>query len=482
MRSSWLALRQAGAVARALLLEAAAAQWNVDRGNCHAKSGVIYGPAGQQASFGSAAAAAAKLPVPADAKLKDPKDFTLIGKPVARVDVPSKTNGTAVFGIDVQVPGMLIASVAQCPTFGGKLVAVDDRAALKVQGVQAVVPISSGVAVVATDFWSAKKGREALKIQWDRGPDATMDDASILAMFREGAQEPGAVAWRVGEGDAALQQKPGWTVLEATYTVPFLAHATMDPMNCTAHVRKDRCDIWGPTQAQTFNQITASKITGLAQSAIYVHTTFLGGGFGRRFEQDFVAQAVEISKAVSRPVKVIWLREDDTRHDAYRPANRAILRAAVGPDKQLGAWGHKIVGPSIMSRVFPSHVKGGVDETSVQGAVNLPYDLPNAQTRYVMRNTPIPVGFRRSVGHSINAFTVESFMDEVAHAAGQDPYRFRRGLLGHDKRALETLDIAARIGRLGSAPAAWAFSRDRHASLLRLLCFGGGRSFGEQDR
>ncbi|MDE2255721.1 MAG: xanthine dehydrogenase family protein molybdopterin-binding subunit, partial [Betaproteobacteria bacterium] len=304
VRSSWLALRQAGAVARALLLEAASAQWNVDRGICHARLGVIYGPAGQQASFGSVAAAAAKLPVPADAKLKDPKDFTLIGKPVARVDVPSKTNGTAVFGIDVQVPGMLIASVVQCPTFGGKLAAVDDHAALKVPGVQAVVPISSGVAVVATDFWSAKKGRDALKIQWDRGPDAAMNDASILAMFREGSKEPGAVAWQVGQGDAALQQKPGWTMLEATYTVPFLAHATMEPMNCTAHVQKDRCDIWGPTQAQTFNQITASKITGLEQSAIYVHTTFLGGGFGRRFEQDFVAQAVEISKAVSRPVKV----------------------------------------------------------------------------------------------------------------------------------------------------------------------------------
>ncbi len=368
-----------------------------------------------------------------------------------RVDAAPKTNGQAVFGIDVQVPGMLVASVTQCPAFGGKLAHVDDRAARAIPGVHAVLPISSGVAVVANDFWTAKKGRDALKITWDLGPNARLDDAAIAALLHKAAQEPGVRAWKVGAGDAAVAatQAAGGKLVEASYTLPFLAHATMEPMNCTAHVQKDRCDIWAPTQAQTFNQGTASRITGLPETAIHVHTTFLGGGFGRRFEQDFVAQAVEISKAVARPVKVMWLREDDMRHDFYRPANLALMRAALGADGTLRAWSHKVVGPSIMARVFPSRVRNGLDMGAVDGAVELPYALPNAETRYVMCNTPVPVGFWRSVGHSINGFTVESFMDEIAHAAGQDPYRFRRALLGRDKRALQTLDTAAAMAGWG---------------------------------
>ncbi len=449
VRSSWLPLRQAGATARALLVQAAAQRWKVEPGACSVSSGVVRGPAGQQATFGELASEAARLPMPKQVALKQAQDFRLVGRPLARVDVPEKTTGQAVFGLDVQAPGMLIASVAQPPAFGARVRSVDDSAARALKGVHSVVRTSDGVAVLASDFWTARKGRDALRIDWDLGPNAGLDDAAIAAMFRKAAEQPGATAWKVGEGEAALAPaaaRPGARMLEASYSLPFLAHATMEPMNCTAHVRKDRVDIWGPTQAQTLNQIVAGRITGLPPEAVHVHTTLLGGGFGRRFEQDFVAQAVELSKATGRPVKVVWTREDDTRHDFYRPANLHRLRAVIDGHGRLQAWAHQIVGPSIFSRVFPQYVKDGIDDTSVQGAVKLPYALPNAQTNYVMCNTPVPVGFWRSVGHSITAFTVESFMDELAHAAHADPYAFRRELLVHggDARALATLDLAAR--------------------------------------
>ena len=447
VRSSWMPLRHAGATARALLLQAAAQRWQVDAARCSVAEGVVHGPDGRKARFGELATDAARLPLPHDVKLKDPGQFKLIGRPMARVDVPEKTNGSAVFGIDMQVPGMLIACIAQPPAFGASAGSFDDSAARALPGVHSVLRAGDGVAVLAQDFWSASKGRDALRVDWNPGPHARLDDAAIQRMFRDAARQDGAVAWKVGAGEAALdtaRQQPGAKLLEAEYSLPFLAHATMEPMNCTAFVQHDRVDIWGPTQAQTLNQIVAGKITGLPQHAVHVHTTLLGGGFGRRFEQDFVAQAVELSKASGRPVKVIWTRDDDTRHDFYRPANLHRLRAVLDASGRLQAWSHKIVGPSILSRVFPRYVKNGIDATSVQGAVDLPYAFPNAQTRYVMCNTPVPVGFWRSVGHSITAFTVESFIDELAHAAGADPYRFRRELLrGGDARALATLDLAA---------------------------------------
>ena len=455
VRSSWLPLRQAGATARALLVQAAAQRWQVDAAACSVSAGVVHGPGGRQARFGELAADAARLPVPKDVRLKDPKDFRLVGQPLARVDIPEKTTGQAVFGLDMQVPDMLIASVAQPPAFGATVRGFDDAAARAMPGVHSVHRTSDGVAVLAKDFWSARKGRDALKIDWDLGPNAALDDAGIMDMFRKAGEQPGAVAWKVGEGEAAVAPAaaaPGAKTLQAEYTLPFLAHATMEPMNCTAFVQKDRVDIWGPTQAQTMNQLVAGKITGLPPQAVHVHTTLLGGGFGRRFEQDFVAQAVELSKASGRPVKVVWTREDDTRHDFYRPANLHRLRAVLDGEGKLQAWTHQIVGPSIFSRVFPQFVKDGIDDTSVQGAVKLPYAMPNAQTRYVLCNTPVPVGFWRSVGHSITAFTVESFIDELAHAAGADPYRFRRELLVHgDQRALATLDVAAREAGWGKA-------------------------------
>ena len=452
VRSSWLPLRRAGASARAMLVQAAAQRWQVDAAACSVSAGVVHGPGGRQARFGELAEDAARLPVPQQPRLKDPKEFRLIGRPLARVDVPEKTTGRAVFGLDMQVPDMLIASVAQPPAFGASVRGFDATAARAMPGVHSVHRTSDGVAVLAGDFWTARKGRDALKIDWDLGPNAALDDAGIMDLFRKAGEQPGAVAWKVGQGEAAVAPAaaaPGARTLQAEYALPFLAHATMEPMNCTAYVQKDRVDIWGPTQAQTMNQLVAGKITGLPPHAVHVHTTLLGGGFGRRFEQDFVAQAVEISKAVARPVKVMWLREDDMRHDFYRPANLALMRAALGADGKLRAWSHKVVGPSIMARVFPSRVRNGLDMGAVDGAVELPYALPNAETRYVMCNTPVPVGFWRSVGHSINGFTVESFMDEIAHAAGQDPYRFRRALLGRDKRALQTLDTAAAMAGWG---------------------------------
>ncbi len=454
VRSSWLPLRHAGATARALLLQAAAQRWQVDVAACRAVSGMVHGPGGQQASFGELADAAARLPLPRDVRLKQPAEFRLIGQPLARVDVPEKTTGAAVFGLDVQAPGMLIASVAQPPAFGARVRAVDERAARALRGVHSVVRIGDGVAVLANDFWTARKGRDALQIDWDAGPNAQLDDEAIAALFRKAAEQPGTTAWKVGDGEAALEQAaaaPGARLLEASYSLPFLAHATMEPMNCTAYVQKDRVDIWGPTQAQTLNQIVAGRIAGVPPDAVHVHTTLLGGGFGRRFEQDFVAQAVELSKAAGRPVKVVWTREDDTRHDFYRPANLHRLRAVLDAQGHLQVWAHQIVGPSIFSRVFPQYVKDGIDATSVQGAIKLPYAMPNAQTRYVMCNTPVPVGFWRSVGHSITAFTVESFIDELAHAAHADPYAFRRQLLLHggDPRALRTLDLAAQAAGWG---------------------------------
>ena len=448
VRSSWLPLRRAGAAARAMLVQAAARRWQVDASACTVSAGVVHGPGGRQARFGELAEEASRLPVPGEVRLKDPKEFRLIGRPLARVDVPEKTTGQAVFGLDMQLPDMLVASVAQPPAFGATVRGVDDAAARAMPGVHSVHRTSDGVAVLAKDFWTARKGRDALRVDWDLGPNATLDDAGIMELFRKAGEQPGAVAWKVGEGEAALAPAAaaeGAKTLRAEYTLPFLAHATMEPMNCTAFVQKDRVDIWGPTQAQTLNQIVAGKIAGLPPHAVHVHTTLLGGGFGRRFEQDFVSQAVELSKASGRPVKVVWTREDDTRHDFYRPANLHRLHAVLDRDGKLQAWAHQIVGPSIFSRVFPQYVKDGVDDSSVQGAIKLPYAMPNAQTRYVLCNTPVPVGFWRSVGHSITAFTVESFIDELAHAAGADPYRFRRDLLVHgDQRALATLDVAAR--------------------------------------
>jgi len=442
VRGSWDILREAGATAREMLIAAAAENWGVAVETCRAEGGeVIHKPSGQRISYGALANKAATLPVPKEVPLKDPKDFRLIGARTARLDTPSKVNGSAVFGIDVKVPGMLIARVLRCPVFGGKVASYDATKAKAIQGVRDVVQIEGGIAVVADGYWPATLGLKALEVQWDEGPKAKLSSADITATFKALAEQPGAVARH--EGDATQALASAAKKLEAIYEVPFLAHATMEPMNCTAHVRKDGCDVWVPTQGQTGAQQTAMKITGLPEESVKIHTTLLGGGFGRRFEQDFVADAVEISKLVGAPVKVIWSREDDMQHDFYRPATYNRLSAGLDPQGLPIAWTHRIVGPSIMSRSFPDRVKDGIDPSSVEGAANIPYNIPNLHVEYVMKDTGIPVGFWRSVGSSQNAFITECFLDELAAAAGKDPYEFRRQLLDKAPRHKAVLELAA---------------------------------------
>ena len=442
VRNSWTPLREAGAAARAMLVTAAAQTWGVEENGCHTEKGeVIHQSSGRRSGYGALAEKAATLPVPQQVSLKEPKDFRLLGKPIARLDIPEKVNGSAQFGIDVKLPGMLIARVTRCPVFGGKVARFDGAKAKAVPGVRHVLQIDSGIAVVADTFWAATLGQRELEITWDEGPNAGLNSRDISRRFAELAQRAGATARKEGDVEKALPDAA--RKLEAVYEMPYLAHATMEPMNCTVDVRKDGCDVWVPTQSQSSTHQTASRITGLPLDVIKVHTTFLGGGFGRRGEQDFVADAVELSKAVGAPVKVIWTREDDMQHDFYRPATYHRFGAALDATGMPLAWTHRIVGPSIFARVRAALVSNGLDRLSVSGAADLPYSIPNLHVDYVMHNPGIPVGFWRSVGNSVNGFVTECFLDEVAAAGGKDPYEFRRQLLNKAPRHKGVLELAA---------------------------------------
>lgn len=451
IRGSMGLWRRAGAAAREMLVAAAAQVWGVPVEECYAEQGAVYHrPTGRRLAYGELVDRAAQLPVPQSPRLKTPAEFRLIGKTVRRLDTPDKVTGRAIFGIDVTVPGLLVATVERCPVFGGGVKSVDAAAARAVKGVRHVVRIASGVAVVADDYWSARRGREALRVAWDEGPNAALSSADISRGYAALARQPGRVARR--EGDAAGALARAARALEAVYEVPFLAHATMEPMNCTARVRPDRCDVWAPTQNQTGTQETAMRLTGLPRERVFVHTTLLGGGFGRRSETDFVAEAVELSRAVGAPVKVIWSREDDIRHDYYRPATYNVLRAVLDAGGMPVAWTHRIVGPSLLiPRKFPLG-PDGVDRTAVEGAANIPYAIPNVEVDWVYKDFGIPVGFWRSVGASQNAFVTESFVDELAHAAGRDPFEFRRALLGRAPRHRAVLELAAREAGWGTPP------------------------------
>jgi isoquinoline 1-oxidoreductase beta subunit len=441
VRAFWKPVREAGAAAREVLIAAAAKTWGVPAHSCRAKAGqVIHGPSGRKLRYGQLVHLAAKMPVPESVLLKEPDEFRLIGKPVDRLDVPAKVDGGAVFGQDVQLPGMLVATVRRCPVFGGKLGHFDATRAKDVKGVRHVLPVASGLAVVADTFWAAKQGLDAVQISWDKGPHAGLDSDGITHQFQQ-ALDHGATAARHGDAERALSTAA--RTVEADYQVPYLAHACMEPMNCTAHVQADGCDVWVPTQAQTRAQATAARITGLPAEQVRVHTTFLGGGFGRRSEQDFLADAVTLSKQVGAPVKVLWTREQDTRHDFYRPAAYSRLRAGLDGDGMPVAWQHRIASPSIMSRVAPGAIHNGIDNTSVEGAANLPYAIPNLHVTYAMVNPGVPVGFWRSVGSSQNAYITECFLDEVAAAAGKDPFELRRSLLKDKPRHRKVLETAA---------------------------------------
>jgi isoquinoline 1-oxidoreductase beta subunit len=441
VRGFWQKLREAGAAGREMLVEAAAATWGVEPASCRAVAGeVVHEASGRRLRYGQLVGKAATLPVPQSVFLKEPSEFRIIGTSKARLDTPAKVDGSARFGQDVKLPGMLIASVLRCPVFGGKVRSVDGSAVKKVAGVRDVLNLGDRVAVVADGFWAAKQGRDALKVHWDEGPHATLSSEEIFRRFRE-AVDKGVVARR--EGDASKVLNGAARTLEAVYEVPYLAHACMESMNCTAHVRSDGADIWVPTQAQGATQEVAAKLTGLPPERIRVHTTFLGGGFGRRSETDFVQDAVAIAKAVKAPVKVMWTREDDTRHDFYRPAAYNRFSAGLGEGGALVAWVHRIASPSISTRTAPGRIEDGIDQSSVEGAANIPYAIPNLEVTYAMVNPGVPVGYWRSVGSSQNAYVTECFLDEVAAALGKDPYELRRQLLGSSPRHRGVLELAA---------------------------------------
>lgn len=446
VHSSWVPLRKAGATAREMLIAAAAQKWGVDASECRAEDGeVVHMGSNRRATYGSLAEAASKLQPPSDVKLvklKDYAEFKVIGKPMKRLDTPEKTNGRAKFGIDQRRPGMYHAVVLRCPVFGGKVASFDATKAKQVRGVKDVVQISDGVAVVADNTWNAMQGRKALDVQWDLGPNADVSTGSIFDTFAKSLDsKTGYSARKVGDAASALSSAA--TKIDAEYRAPYEAHATMEPMNCTADVRADGVDLWVPTQFQTPSQATAAGIAGVKPEQVNVHTTFLGGGFGRRGWSDFVIEATEVSKAMKAPVQVTWSREDDMQHDYYRPASLVRFSAGLDSDGKPVAFSAHIACDSIMNWFFPGSVKNGFDDSSVEGIVDIPYDIPNIAINYNMVSGPIPQGFWRSVGASQNGFFRECFIDELAAAAKKDPYEFRRDLLQKNARNLGVLNLVA---------------------------------------
>jgi len=448
--------RQVGALARQMLVRAAAERWKVDPKQLRVEKGfVIHG--GDRLSFGALAEAAQALSPPAEVTLKPESQWTLIGKPTRRLDTPAKITGRAQFGMDVQFPGLRTAVVARAPVFGGQVKSFDASKAKAVPGVEAVVQVPSGVAVVGTHFWAARTGRDELDVQWDLGPGREADSTKILASYRELAKTPGAVALDKGSAEAALSKAAKRLVAE--YDVPYLAHAMMEPLNCTVRLDKDRCEIWTGTQFQTGDQAAAAKLTGLPPEKIEIHTTFLGGGFGRRANpnSDFVAEAVNVAKASGVPVKVVWTREDDMRGGYYRPMFLHRVEAGLDAKGHPVAWKHTIVGQSILTGTpFEGMIKNGIDEASVEGVVDSAYLEPIAAKKVTLHSprTPVPVLWWRSVGNTHSAFAMESMVDELAHAAGRDPLAFRLALLAGKSRHLKLLQLVAEKGGWGTKPAA----------------------------
>jgi isoquinoline 1-oxidoreductase beta subunit len=443
IRGAWQPLRQAGAVARTMLVAAAAKRWNVDPSICHAQRGeVIHAPTGRRISYGELAADAGRMPVPASVELKRPQDFKLIGTPAKRLDTPAKVDGTAVYGIDVRPPGVKVATLAQSPVFGGRVKGVDDAAAMSVKGVRQVVQLDDAVAVVADHMGAAKKGLEALVIEWDDGPHAGLSTEAIAAELEQATLRSGAVAQDIGDASGAMAGAA--TEIEATYHVPFLAHAAMEPMNCTVHVRGDGVEVWVGTQAVARAEAAAADAAGLPLEKVIVHNHLIGGGFGRRLDVDGVTRAVEIAKHVDGPVKVVWTREEDIQHDMYRPMIFNRLSAGLDANGKPVAWKNRFAGSSVAARWLPPAFKDGLDPITIEGAIDLVYDLPNLHVEYARTEPPgIPTAFWRSVGPSHNVFVIESFVDELAAAAGQDPVAYRLALLDKTPRAKAVLALAA---------------------------------------
>jgi isoquinoline 1-oxidoreductase beta subunit len=429
---------------RTVLVQAAAKNWNVDPGEVDVVAGTIrHAASNRQVHFGEVAEAASKLSFPAEVKLKDPAQFALVGKPVKRLDSPAKVNGSAQFGIDARLPNMGIAAVAASPVLGGKVAAVDEQKALAVKGVRQVLRIEGAVAVVADHFWAAKQGLLAAAPRFDDGANANVSTAGIVADMMKVSQNTGAVATDKGDALKALDAGPGRRI-DVVYEVPFLAHATMEPMNCTVDLKPDGCDIWVGTQVPALAQGAAAKITGLPLDKVRVHNHYIGGGFGRRLEVDNVIQAVEFARLAKGPVKIIWTREEDIQHDMYRPYYVDRMSARIDDKGMPVAWFHRVTGSSIMARFAPPMVKNGVDPDAVEGAADLQYSIPAIRVEY-MRHEPqaMPTAFWRGVGPTHNVFVVESFIDELAYASKTDPVAFRRALLQKSPRTLAVLNLAA---------------------------------------
>ncbi len=441
IRAFWKPLRQAGAAARAMLVQAAAQQWQVEPASCSVANGTVtHAASGRTLAYGDLVDAAGAIPVPQDPPLKDPKDFKLIGKPLKRFDTPSKVNGAAIYGIDAMLPGMKFATIAACPVFGGKVAKVDDSAAKAVAGVRQVVVLDDLVAVVGDHMWAAKKGLDALVITWDEGPNAKISSADIWDDLRAASKKDGVVAKSVGDIAKGLAQGERF---DGEYELPFLAHATMEPMNCVVQVTPEACEIWIGTQVITRVQQATAEAAGLPIEKVTVHNHLLGGGFGRRLEPDMAASAVRIAKHIDGPVKVVWTREEDIQHDIYRPVYRDVISATLS-DGKIAAWKYRVAGSSIMARWAPSIFLNGIDIDAVDSAVDMPYDIPNRLIEYVRAEPPaVPTGFWRGVGPNNNVFATECFMDELARKAGKDPVEFRRSMLNGNPRLKAALELVA---------------------------------------
>lgn len=448
IRAFWKPLRVAGAAARTMLVQAAAVQWQVDPASCSAAGGKVSHPgSGRVVTYGDLVDAASALPIPKDPQLKDPKDFTLIGKPLKRLDTPNKTDGKVIYAIDAMLPGMKFATLAQSPVFGGKVAHVDDTAAKKIPGVRQVVVLDDLVAVVGDHFWASKTGLDALAVTWDEGANATVNSVDIWDDLRAASRKDGVIAKSVGDVDKGLTEGDK---IEADYELPFLAHATMEPQNCTVALTPGSCEIWTGTQVITRAQAAAAEAAGVPVDKVTVHNHYIGGGFGRRLEADMVASAVRIAKQADGPVKVIWSREEDMRHDVYRPVYRDVISASL-KDGKIVAWKYKVSGSSIMARWAPSIFVNGIDIDAIDSAVDMPYDIPNRQVQYVRAEPPaVPTGFWRGVGPNNNVFATECFMDELAHKAGKDPVDFRRSMLGTNPRLKAALDLVAEKSNWGT--------------------------------
>jgi isoquinoline 1-oxidoreductase subunit beta len=467
--------RKAGAAGRAMMVKAAAANWGVPESECEANNGTVtHKKSSRKSTYGQLCLAAAKLEIPKEPVLKKESEFRYIGKPTARVDIPSKVKGSAIYGLDVSVPGMHYAVFARPPAYGAKPVSKDEKAAMNVKGVVKVVEAPMGLAVVAKSLEAAWKGRKALDVKWDQGALPQMDNAFIEKTMMAELDKPGSKAAEKGDAKKALEGAA--KKVQSTYFVPYVAHALMEPINCTASVGKDHCDVWAPTQGQTVAQLVASEISGFPPEKVNIHTTYMGCGLGRRATPDFVAEAVIVSKVTGKPVKVVWTREEDIKYDRFRAATCQRVEAGLDGQGQLIGWSHKAVAGSIMKDIDPKAIQNGVDIMSLWGLVDFPgspdgnqilYEIPNFYLEFLISSLPMPVDPWRSVQNGPNAFVTESFIDELAHAAGKDPLEFRLPLLKESKGAQRVLKVAAEKAGWGKP-----LPKGRGRGIAQHHCFG----------